>query len=240
MLEMTIYQNEQFGQLRTTTKDGEPWFVAADVCRALDLGRTWNALQRLDEDEKGTSLISTPGGEQNFSIVSEPGLYALVLGSRKPEAKAFKRWVTHDVLPAIRQTGGYGAKEERQQLPEELRPELYSLMPYTTFKAQKWLYEVAFPALQAALDDGRAYLAPKGSTVYTTTDAVCIGHYVSKEEATPGEPRLTIHWKEAEQFVPTDPEAGSGPYALAFYGRMFSENRWSRLQLFCHMYGLTR
>ena len=85
---------------------GEPWFVAADVLAALTLDR--KALERLDDDEKGVNSIHTPGGEQEVTVVNESGLYSLILGSRKPEAKAFKRWVTHEVLPAIRRSGSYG------------------------------------------------------------------------------------------------------------------------------------
>lgn len=107
MTGLQIFEHQDFGQIRVVEQDGEPWFVAADVCRALDLSDTSKSLERLDEDEKGTSLIRTLGGEQQMSIVNEPGLYSLVLGSRKPEAKAFKRWITHEVLPSIRQTGGY-------------------------------------------------------------------------------------------------------------------------------------
>ncbi len=103
MNELKIFENPQFGEIRVTDRDGEPWFVAADVCRALDIGNPSQALTRLDSDE--ATLISNEGREIN--IVSEPGLYALVLGSRKPEAKAFKRWVTHEVIPSIRRTGGY-------------------------------------------------------------------------------------------------------------------------------------
>ena len=97
---------------RSKTLEGEPWFVAADVCRALELERTNRALSRLDDDEKGTHSVSTPGGRQMMSIVSESGLYALVLSSRKPEAKALKRWITHEVIPSIRKTGGYIAGQE--------------------------------------------------------------------------------------------------------------------------------
>ena len=93
--------------MRTVVKDGEPWFVAADVCRALEIGDTHKAVERLDDDEKGRSLIPTLGGEQELLIVNEPGLYTLVLGSRKPEARAFKRWITHEVIPSIRKHGGY-------------------------------------------------------------------------------------------------------------------------------------
>lgn len=87
--------------------NGQPWFVAADVCAALGLPDTHKAVARLDDDEKGRNSIPTLGGAQDMSVVNEPGLYGLVLGSRKPEAKRFKRWVTHEVLPAIRKTGTY-------------------------------------------------------------------------------------------------------------------------------------
>lgn len=92
--------------VRTTTgADGEPWFVAADVLATLGLDR--KALERVDDDEKGVSSIHTLGGEQVLTTVNESGLYALILGSRKPEAKRFKKWITSEVLPAIRKTGTY-------------------------------------------------------------------------------------------------------------------------------------
>lgn len=107
MNELMIFDNSQFGTIRAIEKDGEPWFVAADVCRALELGNSRQALARLDDDEKGVISTDTPGGKQEMNVVNEPGLYSLVLGSRKPETKAFKRWITHEVIPAIRQTGTY-------------------------------------------------------------------------------------------------------------------------------------
>ena len=107
MNEMQIYENSQFGQIRVIDQGGEPWFIAADVCRALEIQNNRDALSRLDDDEKGVALIDTPGGQQEMGIVNEPGLYSLVLGSRKPEAKAFKRWITHEVVPAIRKHGAY-------------------------------------------------------------------------------------------------------------------------------------
>ena len=115
MNELQIFSNPAFGEIRVTDQNGEPWFVAADVCRALDIGNPTQAIARLDSDE--STLISNEGREMN--IISEPGLYALVLGSRKPEAKSFKRWVTHEVIPSIRRTGGYIAGAE-SMTPEEL------------------------------------------------------------------------------------------------------------------------
>ena len=104
---MQIFQNEKFGKIRTLNLDGEPWFVAADVCKALLIVNSRDALTRIDDDEKGVVSTDTLGGRQEVTIVNEPGLYALILSSRKPEAKAFKRWITHEVIPAIRKHGAY-------------------------------------------------------------------------------------------------------------------------------------
>lgn len=101
-----VFENKEFGKLRVTQdENGEPWFVARDITDALGLDRT--ATRRLDDDEKGVRSMHTPGGVQEMTFVSEAGFYSLVLASKKPEAHTFKRWVTHDVLPAIRRDGGY-------------------------------------------------------------------------------------------------------------------------------------
>lgn len=115
MNEMQIFESSEFGQVRTVMKNNEPWFVAADVCRALEIRNNRDALTKLDNDEKGVALTDTPGGQQEMSIVNEPGLYSLVLGSRKPEAKAFKRWITHEIIPAIRKHGGYLTHEKVEE-----------------------------------------------------------------------------------------------------------------------------
>lgn len=108
MNEVSVFQNPQFGQVRTITRDGEPWFVANDVCRALDLTNPRKVISRLDADEKdGVTISDAIGREQKTNVVNESGLYTLILTSRKPEAHAFKRWVTHDILPSIRKTGSY-------------------------------------------------------------------------------------------------------------------------------------
>ena len=93
--------------LRTVERDGVPWFVLADVCDVLEMGNPSQAASRLDDDEKGIISIDTLGGRQNVSAVNESGLFSLILTSRKPEARQFRRWVTGIVLPAIRRTGGY-------------------------------------------------------------------------------------------------------------------------------------
>lgn len=110
MKEMKVFENSDFGQIRTAIQGNEPWFVAVDVCRVLEIGNPSQATARLDDDEKMTTLISNEGaasGKSSMAFVNEAGLYTLVLGSRKPEAKAFKRWITHEVIPEIRRHGAY-------------------------------------------------------------------------------------------------------------------------------------
>jgi len=115
---LVTFENAAFGTIRTLTIDGEPWFVAADVCKALELGNPSMTVERLDADEKGISSIDTLGGKQRMAIINEPGLYSVILCSRKPEAKAFKRWITHEVIPAIRKYGGYMTKSLLEQVLE--------------------------------------------------------------------------------------------------------------------------
>lgn len=97
--------------VRVVTINGEPWFMAADIAGVLDLGNMHSSLSSLDDDERGLHSMETPGGAQDVAIVSEAGMYSLILRSRKPEAKLFKRWITHQVLPAIRKTGAYGVPQ---------------------------------------------------------------------------------------------------------------------------------
>ena len=102
--EIQIFRNEEFGEVRIVTIDNEPWFVAVDICRALALSNPTVTVARLDEDERAKFNLGRQG---EATVVSESGLYTLILGSRKPEAKRFRRWITHDVIPAIRKHGVY-------------------------------------------------------------------------------------------------------------------------------------
>ncbi len=101
---MQVYKHEQFGEIRTLTKNGEIWIVAADVCNVLDLTNPTMAVARLDEDERSKFNLGRQG---MTNCVNEYGLYNLILASRKKEAKVFKRWITHEVLPDIRRHGAY-------------------------------------------------------------------------------------------------------------------------------------
>ncbi|MEA4929941.1 MAG: BRO family protein [Candidatus Limiplasma sp.] len=119
MNNIQVFTNQHFGQVRVVMHDGEPWFIAADVCRALDVDNNRQAVSRLDEDEKGVILNDTNRGKRSMAVVSEPGLYALVLGSRKPEAQSFRRWITHEVLPAIRQEGAFMTPERLHEVLQD-------------------------------------------------------------------------------------------------------------------------
>lgn len=165
MNEIKVFDSQDFGQVRTILRDGEPWFVAADVCRALEHTNVSMALARLDEDEKAKFNLGLQGGATN--IVNESGLYSLVLGSRKPEAKAFKRWITHEVIPSIRKTGGYIAGEADMS-EDELITRAYEVV-YRKLEAMRQ---------RVALQDQKiAELAPKASycdTILQCASAVTV------------------------------------------------------------------
>lgn len=121
-LQIFVYSGEQ---LRTVQRDDGLWWVLRDVCRVLNIGNVTDTKKRLDPDEVDlTDLIDSMGRVQSTTIINEPGLYAVILRSDKPEAKQFKRWVTHDVLPSIRKTRAYGVPPERLAKLDEYQAKL--------------------------------------------------------------------------------------------------------------------
>lgn len=115
-----VFISQEFGRLRVIQDEsGEPWFIASDIAKALGYRDAANMARRLDDDEKGTRSVSTLGGEQQMTIITEAGMYSAVLGSKVEGAKRFKRWVTHDVLPSIRRNGGYMVARA-DETPEQL------------------------------------------------------------------------------------------------------------------------
>ena len=108
MTDVQIFNSQDFGDIRTVTIDGEPWFVGKDVAEALGYEKPTDAVRkRVDDEDRGSSKMETPSGMQNMTIINESGLYALVFGSKLESAKKFKKWVTSEVLPAIRKNGSY-------------------------------------------------------------------------------------------------------------------------------------
>ena len=170
MNDVQIYENDKLGcKLRTFKIDGEPWFIAKDVCDALAI-RSNTVRSILDADEVAESNVNTidiaQNGGRNPLIVSEPGLYKLILKSRKPEAKAFQRWVTHEVLPAIRRDGGYMAARE-DETPEQTMARAL-LIADKTMKRQR----VTIDQQQAEIDE----LRPKAlfADVVGSSDGTCL------------------------------------------------------------------
>jgi prophage antirepressor-like protein len=122
MNELTVFNFEN-KEVRTVEMNNNIYFVASDVCKVLEHSNPSMALSRLDEDEKGINNVYTPGGSQEVLLVNESGLYSLVLTSRKPEAKRFKKWITSEVIPSIRKTGAYGISTETKILDILIRLE---------------------------------------------------------------------------------------------------------------------
>lgn len=113
MNELTIFENPEFGAIRTVELDGEPWLVGKDVAEALGYTNPRKALiDHVDDEDKGVTKCYTPGGDQDMTIINESGLYSLVLSSKLPTARKFRRWVTSEVLPSIRRTGGYNLPKD--------------------------------------------------------------------------------------------------------------------------------
>lgn len=135
---LMIFESTDFGRVRSVLKDGAPWFVAVDVCKALGLKQVTRAMSRLDSDEGGLFEVPHPQNTDKtieINAVSEAGLYHLILCSKKPEAKAFKRWITHEVIPAIRKHGAYMTKSVLEQVLEN--PELVLLMAQRMLEEQR-------------------------------------------------------------------------------------------------------
>ena len=135
-------------QVRVVTIDGEPWFVLADLCRVLDVANPRNVATRLADDMKGVRRVDTPGGAQGMTIVSEPGMYEVVIRSDKPDAKTFRRWITAEVLPSIRKTGSYGAVRELTE--DEL---IHKALTLTAAKVEKLTARLALVEPKATAFD---------------------------------------------------------------------------------------
>lgn len=163
---LMVFENEAFGKVRTLNLNGEPWFVAVDVCSVLDLSNPTIAVSRLDEDERAKFNLGRQG---DATIVNEPGLYTLVLGSRKPEAKAFKRWITHEVLPNIRKHGVYITDEKLKLFAEH--PELLDALMRSlyTAHAENLRHRAERQTLLPKADYYDAFMDADGCTSLRTT-----------------------------------------------------------------------
>ena len=153
--------------VRVIMKDGEPWFVAKDVADVLDVSNPSDQLSLLDDDEKGVDLIETLGGKQKMSIVSESGLYAIIMRSRKPEAKPFRKWVTSEVLPSIRKTGGYVSGKTYDEIKKNAEAA-------AMLAVQRQFASSEFKSMATALKDSRALLGKETLPVHYMSEAKLI------------------------------------------------------------------
>ena len=206
---MMIFENEQFGQVRTVNIDGNPWFVSVDVCTALGVSRT--AVRRLDEDEKGVRSMHTLGGTQRLAVVNEYGLYNLILGSRKPEAKDFKRWITHEVIPSIRKNGAYMTDAVIAHLEEnpELVPEYLNHLRDENSRAKELRRQLDTVTGQLAIAQPKADYY---NAYVNNEDALCF-RYVAKELGVPE--RKLINYLLDKRFLYRDTHRDSRVFPRA-------------------------
>lgn len=150
---MEIFRNEEFGEVRTFNLNGEPWFGAADICRVLGIKNSRDAVSKLEDYEKDVVIGDTVRGKQSVSVVNESGVYSLVIRSRKPEARAFKRWLTQEVLPSIRKHGAYMTPEKLSEVREN--PAALTALANALASEQnaRQLAEERADRIQAELDD---------------------------------------------------------------------------------------
>lgn len=183
---LMIFESADFGRVRSVLKDGAPWFVAVDVCKALGLNQVTRAMSRLDSDEGGLLEVPHPQNADKtieINAVSEAGLYHLILCSKKPEAKAFKRWVTAEVLPSIRKHGAYMTDALLSRMDEH--PELISEY-IGKLRAENAKANAAREALKKA-EAENARLAPKASYYdsFVGVESVTCLRYTAKELGVP-------------------------------------------------------
>lgn len=183
---LMIFESADFGRVRSVLKDGAPWFVAVDVCKALGLNQVTRAMSRLDSDEGGLLEVPHPQNADKtieINAVSEAGLYHLILCSKKPEARAFKRWITHEVIPSIRKHGAYMTDALLSRMDEH--PELISEY-IGKLRAENAKANAAREALKKA-EAENARLAPKASYYdsFVGVESLTCLRYTAKELGVP-------------------------------------------------------
>lgn len=201
-----FYNENENVSVRTKVIDGVPWFVGKDVCDLLGLVNSRKSLQALDEDEKGVTNCYTLGGNQNLTFINESGLYHLIFISRKPEAKAIRRWVTGTVLPSIRRTGSYSVSSERTESTKRLP--LPKFRPFFNEWKEKVKPYISRAELCLVAGEQRVTL-PHVQKVYAGTAvsypvAQCIQFFARKNrqegrtypEKKPAYEQLCITWEE--------------------------------------------
>ena len=190
-----IFENPEFGKVRTIVIDTEPWFVGKDVAEILGYSQPSVAIsKKVDDDDKGISKMETPGGEQNTTIVNESGLYSLILSSKLPTAKKFKHWVTSEVLPSIRKTGSYN-------LPDFTNP---------AEAARAWANE--YEAKQKLLTENKV-MKPKAEYFDCLVDRNLLTNFRTTAKEFHMKQKQFINWSLENKFVYRDQKGSLQPYS---------------------------
>lgn len=196
-------------EVRTVEMNGQPWFVAVDVCNVLEIGNPSQAASRLDDDEKGIISNDTPGGKQKMTIVSESGLYSLILGSRKPEAKQFKRWITHEVIPSIRKTGGYIAGQETLS-PEELMAKALLVAKQTLAERDARINELS--TANSELTVQNQILLPRAQYFDELVDRNLLTNFRETAKELGIAPKRFVSWLIEQKYIYRDKKGKLLPY----------------------------
>lgn len=230
MNDIQIFKNPEFGEIRTIEQDGATWFVGKDVAWALGYGEgksLANAVaNHVDEDDRSVTKMMTEWGKRNFVIINESGLYSLVLGSKLPTAKKFKRWVTNEVLPSIRKTGGYIAGQD-QLTPEELMAKALQV-------ANKTLAERE--ARISALTVQNTIMAPKAEYFDELVDRNTLTSFRDTAKELGIKPKAFVEWLLDKKFIFRDqkgklmPREGKGDGLFEVKEAKNDKTQWSGVQ----------
>ena len=208
-------------QVRTIIKDGHPWFVAKDVCDVLEINHHRDAVSRLDDDERGSVIVDTPGGSQAMAAVNEPGLYGLILGSRKPEAKMFKRWITHEVLPSIRKHGLYATEETVENM---LNNPDFAIALLTKFKEERTARIEAEKTVTILTHVNKTYTATEIAKELGLKSAIALNKDLSEKK---------IQFKQNDTWVLYSRYADQGyteiKQAVLDNGKIVYDRRWTQI-----------
>ncbi|MGG3233225.1 BRO family protein [Priestia flexa] len=199
--------------VRTVYKDEEVWFVAKDVCEVLEIKNVTQAMNRLDEDERSMFNIGRQG---ETNIVSEAGLYSLILGSKKPEAKSFKRWVTHDVLPSIRKTGGYVANEN-----------MFVESYFSTLDDTQKVMLKAMLENTRKLKEENSIMQPKAQYFDALVDRQLLTNFRDTAKQIGVEQKELVEYLLANKYVYRDAKKKLKPY-MQFVPELFEMKDWER------------
>lgn len=194
-------------EVRTVEMNGQPWFVAADVCRVLEISNPTVAMDRLDADEKAKLNLGLSGGATG--CVTESGLYSLILGSRKPEAKQFKRWITHEVIPSIRKTGGYIAGQETLS-PEELMAKALLVAKQTLAERDARINELS--CANSELTVQNQILLPRAQYFDELVDRNLLTNFRETAKELGIAPKRFVNWLVEQKYLYRDKKGKLLPY----------------------------